>query len=107
MEFYLKRGDYYDAVSFNDSVYRLYKQLSSEPGIIPTFNQILIDEFQDFNPLEVAFIKKLESKGNILIVGDDDQSVYEDRCASPDYLREKYSSGEYEIFELPYCGRCP
>ena len=107
VEFYLKRGDYYDAVSFNDSVYRLYKKLQKESDIIPTFSQILIDEFQDFNPLEVAFINKLESKGNVLIVGDDDQSVYEGRCASPDYLREKYYSGEYEIFELPYCGRCP
>lgn len=107
IEFYLRRGDYYDAVSFNDSVYRLYKILEKEPDIIPTFNQILIDEFQDFNPLEVAFINKLESKGPILIVGDDDQSVYESRCASPDYLREKYHSGEYEIFELPFCGRCP
>ena len=87
--FYLKRGDYYDAVSFNDSVYRLYKKLLSEPSIIPTFNQILIDEFQDFNPLEVAFINELESKGDVLIVGDDDQSVYEGRCASPDYLRLK------------------
>ena len=107
VEFYLKRGDYYDAVSFNDSVYRLYKKLQKESDIIPTFNQILIDEFQDFNPLEVAFINELESKGNILIVGDDDQSVYEDRCASPTYLRAKYSSSEYEKFELPFCSRCP
>ncbi len=105
--FYLLRGDYYDAVSFNDSVYRLYKKLREDSGIIPTFNQILIDEFQDFNPLEVAFINELEKKGNILIVGDDDQSVYEGRCASPHYLREKYYSGQYEIFELPFCGRCP
>lgn len=105
--FYLKRGDYYDAVSFNDSVYRLYKKLQKKSDIIPTFNQILIDEFQDFNPLEVAFINELESKGNILIVGDDDQSVYEGRCASPNHLREKYHSGEYERFELPFCGRCP
>ncbi len=107
VSFYLERGDYYDAVSFNDSVYRLYKILKKESDIVPTFNQILIDEFQDFNPLEVAFINELENKGNILIVGDDDQSVYEGRCASPNYLREKYHSGEYEIFELPFCGRSP
>jgi len=104
--FYLARGDYYDAVSFNDSVYRLYKKLKRDLEIIPTFNQILIDEFQDFNPLEVAFISELENKGNILIVGDDDQSVYEGRCASPQHLRDKYYSGKYEIFELPFCGRC-
>jgi len=107
IDFYLSRGDYYDAVSFNDSVYRLYKKLQKNSEIIPTFNQILIDEFQDFNPLEVAFINELEKKGNILIVGDDDQSVYEGRCASPQYLRDKYCSGQYEIFELPFCVRCP
>lgn len=105
--FYLKRGDYYDAVSFNDSVYRLYKELQKNSDIIPKYNQILIDEFQDFNPLEVAFINELERKGNIVIAGDDDQSVYESRCASPNHLREKYHSGEYERFELPFCGRCP
>lgn len=105
--FYLKRGDYYDAVAFNDSVYRLYRELKKKSDIIPKYNQILIDEFQDFNPLEVAFINELEKKGNIVIAGDDDQSVYEGRCASPNYLREKYSSGQYEIFELPFCGRCP
>ena len=81
VSFYLKRGDYYDAVSFNDSVYRLYKVLQSKPEIVPNFNNILIDEFQDFNPLEVSFINELEKKGNILIVGDDDQAVYPLRCA--------------------------
>lgn len=105
--FYLKRGDYYDSVSFNDSVYRLYKALQEEPSIVPNFNQILIDEYQDFNPLEVAFINELEKKGNILIVGDDDQAVYDGRCASPNHLREKFNSGNYEPFELPFCSRCP
>ena len=105
--FYLRRGDYYDAVSFNDSVYRLYKALQKKPGIVPNFNQILIDEYQDFNPLEVAFINELEKKGNILIVGDDDQAVYDGRCASPNHLREKFNSGDYKPFELPFCSRCP
>lgn len=105
--FYLRRGDYYDAVSFNDSVYRLYKTLQEKPGIVPDFNQILIDEYQDFNTLEVAFINELEKRGNILIVGDDDQAVYAGRCASPNYLRGKFNSGDYEKFELPFCNRCP
>ena len=57
--------------------------------------------------MEVAFIDELEKRGSILIIGDDDQAVYDSRCASPDYLREKYNSGKYERFELPYCSRCP
>jgi hypothetical protein len=55
----------------------------------------------------VAFIGELEKKGPILIVGDDDQAIFEDRFASADYLRERYESGEYETFELPFCSRCP
>ncbi|MFC1948339.1 UvrD-helicase domain-containing protein, partial [Chloroflexota bacterium] len=107
VNFYIDRGDYYEAVSFNDSVYRLYRILLDEPDIVPSFDQILIDEFQDFNFLEVSFINELEKKGNILIVGDDDQSVYDNRYASPKYLREKYHSKNYEYFDLPFCGRCP
>lgn len=106
ISFYLKRGDYYNAVAFNDSVFRMLRELQKDPDIICTFDQIMIDEFQDFNPLEVAFINELEKKGNILIVGDDDQAVYNTRFSTPHHLREKYQSGKYEIFELPFCTRC-
>lgn len=106
IEFFLKRADYYNAVSFNDSVYRMLKGLQKDSDIISDFDQILIDEFQDFNPLEVAFIDELEKKGNILIVGDDDQAVYETRFSTPEYLRAKYNSGNYKTFELPFCNRC-
>ncbi len=105
--FYLSRGDYYEVVGFDDSVYRLYKDLQRNPAVLPAFDQILIDEFQDFNPLEVAFIDELAKKGNILIVGDDDQAVYDGRASSPIHLRELYKSGSFERFDLPFCSRCP
>lgn len=106
IRFFLKRGDYYNAVSFNDSVYRMMREMQRDPDIISNFDQILIDEFQDFNPLEVAFIDELEKKGNILIVGDDDQAVYDSRFSTPYHLRNKFQSGHYEKFELPFCSRC-
>jgi len=106
ISFYLRRGDYYNSVAFNDSVYRMWQELQRTPDIISSFDQILIDEFQDFNPLEVAFIDELEKKGNILIVGDDDQAVYNTRFSTPHYLRKKFQSGNYEKFELPFCSRC-
>jgi superfamily I DNA/RNA helicase len=64
VEFYLRRGDYYKVIGFDDAVYRLLKLLRKTPEIIPEFDQIVIDEFQDFNPLEVAFIGELEKRGN-------------------------------------------
>ncbi len=106
ISFYLQRGDYYQVVSFNDAVYRLYKQIQKNPDIVPAFDQIVIDEYQDFNPLEVAFIREIERHGSILIVGDDDQAVYSDRAASPKYIRDLHASGQYAIFELPFCNRC-
>lgn len=105
--FYLRRGDYYDAVSFNDSVYRVLQIVKRQADFIPHYGQIVIDEFQDFNPLEVAFIDELQKRGPILIVGDDDQAVYSQRNSSPEHIRSKFQSGDYETFDLPYCSRCP
>lgn len=105
--FYLRRGDYYEAVSFNDSVYRLYRYIRDGHLELPTYGQVVVDEYQDFNPLEVAFIEELEKKSPILIVGDDDQAVYIGRNSSPNHLRTKYHSGNYQVFQLPFCSRCP
>ncbi len=33
--FYLSRGDYYEVVCFDDSVYRLYKLLKVDPDVVP------------------------------------------------------------------------
>ena len=106
LAFHLRRGDYYEAVGFDDAVYRLLKQVQKNPDVLPNFDQIVVDEFQDFNPLEVAFIREIAKKGDLLIVGDDDQAVYSGRSASPNFLRQFFRSGKFETFPLPYCSRC-
>jgi len=68
----------------------------------------LIDEYQDFNCLEAAFIDLLAKTSPILIAGDDDQALYSQlRDSSWDYTRSLHRGGEYEVFELPFCMRCP
>lgn len=107
INFYLDRGNYYNAVCFDDSVYRVLKISETDPNFIPRYDQIVIDEYQDFNPLEVAFIDELQRYNSLLIAGDDDQAVYSQRNSSPEFIREKYYSCDYELFELPFCSRCP
>lgn len=107
IKYYLQRGNYYRAVSFDDSVFKVYQAVKNDQLELPKFDQIVIDEFQDFNRLETEFIDLLEQNSPILIVGDDDQAVYSSRNSSPDYLRSKWESGEYDVFDLPYCSRCP
>ena len=50
------------------------------------YKYILIDEFQDINRAQYECIRLLNNKGNLFIVGDDDQSIYSFRGARPEFL---------------------
>ena len=105
-EYFLARGNYYNAVGFSDSVRRVVDHFSSNTNSIPEFGQIVVDEYQDFTALEVTLLDLLAQKSAVLIVGDDDQAVYGFKYASADHIREKAEGGVYKRFELPFCGRC-
>jgi superfamily I DNA/RNA helicase len=106
--FYLERGNYYDAVDFDDTVYRAYSGLTSgftQPG---KYDLVMIDEYQDFNRLEAGIVDIFGETNPIMIAGDDDQALYSQlRDASSNYIRSLKNGGEYEVFELPFCMRCP
>jgi superfamily I DNA/RNA helicase len=45
-------------------------------------NHLIVDEFQDLNPMDLEFVNALVNTGTkILVAGDDDQSVYSFRFA--------------------------
>lgn len=48
-----------------------------------TFDYILIDEFQDSNPIQNQIVDLLLRNGNLTVVGDDYQSIYQFRGADP------------------------
>ncbi len=103
----LRLGDYYDAVSFIDVVYRVLHHLEATPEDIPAYRLVVVDEYQDFSLLETHLIKQLAYRSPILVAGDDDQALYTFKHASAIYIRELASNREYESFELPFCSRCP
>ena len=106
IEFFLNRASFYNAVGFDDSVYRVLQNFRGNSVAIPEFDQIVVDEYQDFNRLEVEFIDHLETKSPIMIVGDDDQAIYDFKAASSEYLRKKAVDSTFEKHDLPYCSRC-
>jgi hypothetical protein len=109
IEFYRKRKIYYgDFYGYSDVIFAAVKYLELHPGKVPTYDQILVDEFQDFNKLEVSLIDLLAVKSAILLAGDDDQALYEFKSASTEHIRSRHDDKTlgYEPFNLPFCSRC-
>jgi DNA helicase-2/ATP-dependent DNA helicase PcrA len=70
-----------NALDFDDLLIKTVKLLRVSPETREKFNDrfkyILVDEYQDTNPLQLAMIKYLtEKQQNICVVGDDAQSIY-------------------------------
>lgn len=66
------------------------------------FSQILVDEFQDTNGLQYEWLRLISGKeSNVLIVGDDDQSIYGWRGAVVENMhRFKSDFKNVELIEL-------
>jgi DNA helicase II / ATP-dependent DNA helicase PcrA len=70
---------------------------------------LVIDEFQDFNELERNLVFLIsEYAGQTIILGDDDQSIYDFKNADPEALIELYNDDSSEKIEHEHiCYRCP
>lgn len=109
IKFYEKRKSYYDKYyGYSDIIFAIVKYFENKRDKIPSYEQIVVDEFQDFNKLEVSLIDLLSEKSPILLTGDDDQALYHFKSASADHIRQRHSGSHpgYASFNLPYCSRC-
>ncbi|PLZ00347.1 DNA helicase II [Burkholderia sp. WAC0059] len=80
-------------VDFAELLLRCYELLAHNPPLRAhyqaRFRDILVDEFQDTNRLQYAWLKMLAGPGNaIFAVGDDDQSIYAFRGANVGNMRD-------------------
>ncbi|MBI3771864.1 MAG: DNA helicase II [Gammaproteobacteria bacterium] len=68
-------------VDFAELLLRAYELLRDRPDILHHYRQrlryVLVDEFQDTNTIQYAWLRLLAGdSGNLFAVGDDDQSIY-------------------------------
>ena len=80
-------------IDFDDMMLLCLKVFEEREDILrywrERFKFILIDEFQDINPLQYKLVKLLAApENNVFAVGDDDQSIYGFRGASPRLMFE-------------------
>ena len=75
------------AMDFDDLLFKMYELLRDFPEVLHKyqhkFKYILIDEYQDTNPVQYQITKLLAAvHENICVVGDDAQSIYSFRGAT-------------------------
>ncbi|WP_370039198.1 ATP-dependent helicase [Corallococcus sp. AB045] len=81
-----------NAVDFGDLLLLLVKLFRDRPDVLDRyrtrFMHVLVDEFQDTNPVQYAFLRQLAPppSANLVVVGDDDQSIYRWRGADVDNI---------------------
>jgi Superfamily I DNA and RNA helicases len=75
------------------------------------FTHVLVDEFQDVNPLDLALVDVIASLNDsyITIVGDDDQAIFEWRGATYAYIVDpaRHLKREFDTIILENNYRCP
>lgn len=85
------------------------------PKGVTKYSHILIDEFQDINPLDMSLINAVSTyhgggkKISMTIVGDDDQAIFGWRGTTPKYILypEKYMGVPFETIVLNENYRSP
>ena len=80
------RLDKANAMDFDDLLIKAFELLSKYPDVLAKYQErfryINVDEYQDTNGVQYAITKLLASKyRNLMVVGDDDQSIYSWRGA--------------------------
>ena len=91
-----------DPLDFDDLLIKTVRLLRKAPEVREKYNErykyILVDEYQDTNPLQFALVKYLtEKQQNICVVGDDAQSIYGFRQAD---IRNILDFGRQSNFKL-------
>ncbi|MBO4415300.1 MAG: ATP-dependent helicase [Lachnospiraceae bacterium] len=90
---YVKNMKNAGKIDFDDMMLLCLEIFTNRPDILKIWQEkfrfILIDEFQDINPLQYRLVKMLAlPENNLFAVGDDDQSIYGFRGASPRLMFE-------------------
>ena len=95
-----------NAMDFDDLLINFYKLITTNQDILDSiqnrYSHFSVDEFQDTNKLQYDIVKIISAKSrNILIVGDEDQSIYGWRGANIDNIFQfQRDFPDVQIFKL-------
>ena len=107
---FLKNNSLHD---IDDLLYELYRLMKENPEyrekLSQQFQYILVDEYQDINPVQYELIQLLtgEESPNLFAIGDPNQAIYGFRGADVKFIRRfRYDYPEAKFYRLPQSYRC-
>jgi DNA helicase-2/ATP-dependent DNA helicase PcrA len=89
--FHTPRTLLYACVLPGELVQRCVQRIAAgtlNPAELLNIEHLIVDEFQDLNPMDLGLVDALANKGvTVFVAGDDDQSLYSFRYAAPKGIR--------------------
>jgi DNA helicase-2/ATP-dependent DNA helicase PcrA len=109
--FHRPRTHLYSCVLPGEVVARCVEYMDAgtlDPAELLGITHLIVDEFQDLNPMDLRFVHGLAERGvKLFVAGDDDQSLYSFRYATPrgiqDFTDQRAGCGDHT---LQHCFRC-
>ncbi|MBN1639289.1 MAG: ATP-dependent helicase [Ignavibacteriales bacterium] len=100
--------DLYNSFDMEGLVISACDILDSSDSLLPQIF-LQVDEYQDLNPYDQLFIEKLihQKESQIVVVGDDAQSIYGFRYANPEGITKLWNSNNWKKIGLSDSFRLP
>lgn len=106
-ELYEKTRQELGLITFDDMLLSAWEVLQQQPELLNEqqghFDCIMVDEFQDVNEVQNELLDLLSAQHrNYMAIGDDDQTIYEWRGASPRFILDfprRYTAIKYLLRE--------
>lgn len=103
---YMTLSKFYNAAGFADLIIYATEALVKNPNLNEQ-DYFIFDEYQDFNTAEELLITRLSKNAKgLLVVGDDDQVLYEElKSGKASLIRGLYQGKDFGNAMLPFCSR--
>lgn len=77
-------------ISYDDQIQLVVQIFKEKPRILKNYQKryryVMVDEFQDISQEQVEMVYQISAHGNLVVVGDDDQTIFSWRGGSSKYM---------------------